>query len=176
MKLTHIPLHDLTLSDLNVRKSGVGNIDELVASIRSLGVIQPLLVRPLDDRFDVIAGQRRLAALTRLAEEGIAEPVPCTILEEGDDAKALEASLAENIQRLPMDELDQYAAFAELRGKGRTVEDIAAQFGVTERLVRQRLAIAHLDPRLLKLYREDAITGDTMRTLTMASKAQQKHG
>jgi len=174
MKLTHIPLHDLTLSDLNVRKSGVGNIDELVASIRSLGVIQPLLVRPLNDRFDVIAGQRRLAALTRLAEEGITDPVPCAILEDGDDAKAIEASLAENIQRLPMDELDQHAAFAELRGKGRSVEDIAAQFGVTERLVRQRLAIAHLDPRLLKLYREDAITGDTMRTLTMASKAQQK--
>lgn len=174
MKLTHIALSDLKPSDLNVRKSGVGNLDELIASIRSLGVLQPLLVREAGDKFEVIAGQRRLASVIRLSEEGEAEPVPCAILEDGDDATAIEASLAENIQRLPMSELDQYAAFAALRAKEQSVEDIAAHFGVTERLVKQRLAIANLDPRILRLYAEEAITGDTMRALTLATKGQQK--
>ncbi|WP_417729066.1 ParB/RepB/Spo0J family partition protein [Roseovarius sp.] len=174
MKLTHIALTDLKPSDLNVRKSGLGNLDDLIASIRALGVIQPLLVRQAHNGFEVIAGQRRLAALKKLAEEGEAEPVPCAILEDGDDALAIEASLAENIQRLPMTELDQYAAFAALRAKERTVEDIAAHFGVTERLVKQRLAIANLDHRILGLYEDEAVTSDTMRALTLATKGQQK--
>ena len=174
MKLTHIALSDLKPSDLNVRKSGLGSLDELIASIRNLGVLQPLLVRETASGFEVIAGQRRLAALTKLAAEGEAEAVPCAILEDGDDARAIEASLAENIQRLPMSELDQYAAFAALRAKERTVEDIAAHFGVTERLVKQRLAIANLDTRILKLYEDEALTSDTMRALTLATKGQQK--
>jgi ParB family chromosome partitioning protein len=174
MKLQHIALGDLKPSELNVRKSGIGDISDLVTSIKVLGILQPLLVREAGEGFEVIAGQRRLAAATKLAEEKEAEPVPCAVLEDGDDALAIEASLAENIQRLPMTELDQYAAFADLREKGRTVEDIAAHFGVTERLVKQRLAIANLDPRILKLYAEEAITADTMRALTLATKTQQK--
>jgi ParB family chromosome partitioning protein len=174
MKLKHIALGDLKPSDLNVRKAGTGDLAELASSIAALGILQPLLVRTHEEGFEVIAGQRRLAALNLLAEEGPSEPVPCMILEDGDDAKAIEASLAENIQRLPMDELDQYAAFADLRANGRTIEDIASHFGITERLVKQRLAIANLDDRILRLYREDAITGDTMRALTLATKSQQK--
>lgn len=174
MKLIHLNLNQLKPSPLNVRKSGIGNIEELIASIRALGVIQPLLVREKEGVFEVIAGQRRLAALTKLADEGLNEPVPCATLEDGDDAIAIEASLAENIQRLPMDELDQYAAFSDLREKGKTVEDIAAHFGVTERLVRQRLALANLNGGILKLYRADKVNAETMRTLTLASKAQQK--
>src|SRR5690606_45198 len=100
--------------------------NELKASIRSIGLIQPLLVRPNCEGFDVIAGQRRLRVLNELREElGAAEPVPCAILEDADDAVAIEASLAENLQRLPMDEIDQYEAFAALRRQNRTVAEIA---------------------------------------------------
>ena len=74
----------------------------------------------------MIAGQRRLLACRAIAaEDGAAEPVPCAILEDGDDAKAIEASLAENIARLPMDEIDQYEAFAAILAQGRSVADIA---------------------------------------------------
>jgi ParB family transcriptional regulator, chromosome partitioning protein len=174
MKLTHIALSDLKPSQHNVRKSGIGDLSTLAASIRSIGIIQPLLVRAIGAEFEVVAGQRRLAALTKLAEEGPTELVPCAVLEEGDDAIAIEASLAENIERLPMDEIDQYLAFEALRGKGRSIEDIASQFGITERLVKQRLAIANLDKRILALFRADEINGDTMRALTLATSAQQK--
>ncbi|MEO0384169.1 MAG: ParB/RepB/Spo0J family partition protein [Pseudomonadota bacterium] len=179
MKLTHLSLDHLKIAPVNVRKHGANDIADLVPSIRSLGLIQPLLVRPNcqptnGEGFEIIAGQRRFNALTKLAGEQEIEPVPCIIMEDGDDATAIEASLAENITRLPMDEIDQYKAFAALLKQGREVSDIALQFGVTERLVTQRLAIANLIDPILNAYRREDIGADTVRNLTMASKTQQK--
>jgi ParB family transcriptional regulator, chromosome partitioning protein len=175
MKLQHIELSKLKLSPINVRKHGGKDVDDLVASIRSLGVIQPLLVRPNCDGFEVIAGQRRLLACQALAQEtGKADPVPCAVLESGDDAVAIEASLAENVARLPMDEIDQYEAFAALTAQGRSIADIAGQFGVTELLVKRRLAIAELIDPILNAYRKGDIDAETLRQLTMATKTQQK--
>lgn len=174
MKLTHIDYAKLSVSPLNVRKSGAEDVDDLVLSIRSFGILQPLLVREIDGAFEVVAGQRRYRAYGVLVGEGLTEPMPCAVMEDGDDAKAIEASLAENLERLPMDDLDQYGAFAELVAKGRSIEDIASHFGITERMVRQRLALANLDKRILVLYRRDDIRADTLRILTLATKKQQK--
>lgn len=174
MKLTHLKLEDLKPAALNVRKIGGKRCDDLIPSIRAHGLLQPLLVRPNCEGYEIVAGQRRYHALTKLAENGESEPVPCIVMQDGDDAAALEASLAENIARLPMDEIDQYKAFAALVKRGREIADIAATFGVTERLVRQRLAIANLEAPILTLYRKDDIGADTLRILTMASRKQQK--
>ncbi|HBJ42930.1 MAG TPA: chromosome partitioning protein ParB [Hyphomonas sp.] len=175
MKLEFIELNQLKDSPINVRQHGGEDVSDLVPSIRSLGVIQSLLVRPNCEGFEVVAGQRRRKACQVIADEdGGFDPLPCIVLEDGDDAKAIEASLAENIARLPMDEVDQYKAFAALKAQGRSIADIAAHFGVTERLVNQRLAIANLHPPILNAYRTGDITSKTMRSLTMASKSQQK--
>lgn len=175
MKLQHINLDQLKLSKDNVRRHGGKEVADLVASIRSLGVIQPLLVRPNCEGFEVVAGQRRLRACQAIAEEtGHFDPVPCAVLDTDDDAVVIEASLAENVSRLPMDEVDQYRAFAALKAKGRTIEEIASGFGVTELLVRKRLAIASLIPPILTAYRKNEIDVATLRVLTMATRAQQK--
>lgn len=174
MKLTHLDLTELKLSSLNVRKKGGKGLDDLLPSIRSLGLIQPLLVRPNCEGFEIIAGQRRYHALLALKKEGIADPVPCAIMEDGDDAKAIEASLAENVARLPMDEIDQYKAFAALIDAGESIEGIASCYGVTERLVRQRLAIAGIIEPILNAYRREDIRPETLRALTMATKRQQQ--
>ncbi len=175
MKLTHLQLDQLKPASVNVRKRGGKDTGDLLPSIRSLGLLQPLLVRPNCEGFEIIAGQRRYHALSKLADEGTADPVPCIIMEDGDDAKAIEASLAENIARLPMDEIDQYKAFAALTKQGRSVEDIAAQFGVSSRLVTQRLAIANIIDPILNAYRRKEIDAQTLRILTMSTKRQQKH-
>ncbi|MBM1556229.1 ParB/RepB/Spo0J family partition protein [Sulfitobacter mediterraneus] len=174
MQLQHIKLENLKTASVNVRKVGGKDIADLEPSIRSLGLLQPLLVRPNCEGFEIIAGQRRYHALSKIAEDTTVEPVLCLIMEKGDDAKAVEASLAENIARLPMDEVDQYKAFAELVRKGQGVDDIALQFGVTTRLVKQRLAIANLLSPILTLYRKEEIGADTVRILTLATKKQQK--
>ena len=174
MQLTHIDYASLSVSPLNVRKYGAADVSDLVSSIRALGILQPLLVREKDGAFEVVAGQRRLKAYGILVDEGMAAPLPCAIMEQGDDAAAIEASLAENIRRLPMDEIDQYKAFAALVAAGRSVEDIVTHFDVSERLVKQRLALANLDKRILVLYRREEIRGETLRILTMATAKQQK--
>ncbi len=174
MKLQHINIENLKTANVNVRKKGGKEITDLLPSIRSLGLLQPLLVRPNCGGFEIIAGQRRYHALEKLAEEGEIEPVPCIIMDEQDNAKAIEASLAENIARLPMDEIDQYKAFAAMAKQGLSAEDIASQFGITERLVTQRLAIANLINPILTAYRNGDIHAGTIRILTMASKRQQK--
>ena len=183
MKLQHIEIDNLNTTALNVRKKGGKEIGDLVPSIRSLGVLQPLLVRPKTDGgdrsgYEIIAGQRCYHALKELARDGEIDPAhkqaPCIIMDEQDNAKAIEASLVENIARLPMDEIDQYKAFAALIKAGNSVDDIASQFGCSERLVQQRLAIANLISPILNAYRKEEISAGTIRSLTLATKARQK--
>jgi len=174
--LQHIPLADLEVSKLNVRKHGAKDIDSLAASIAAIGVIQPLLVRKNCEGFDVVAGQRRFLAARKLAAAAHphADPLPCMVLTADDDAAAIEASLAENIERLPMDEMDQYEAFARLRAKGLDEAGIASHFGVSEPIVRRRLALAKLDPGIRRLYRAGEIDAATLRLLTLATRERQK--
>lgn len=174
MKLEHLNLDQLKACPINVRKKGAKDVGDLTASIRAIGLIQPILVRQNCEGFEVVAGQRRFNALTALAAEGVAEPVPCIIMDKADDARAIEASLAENFIRLPMDEVDQYKAFAALAAKGKSAEEIASAYGVTVRMVQQRMAIANLAPRILKAYSEGKIDGETVRALTLATKAKQQ--
>ena len=89
MKLAHIDLQDLSLSPVNVRRKGGKDVADLIPSIRSLGIIQPLLVRSDGEGFEIVAGQRRYHALTALAQEGLADPVPCIVMDQGDDARAI---------------------------------------------------------------------------------------
>jgi ParB family transcriptional regulator, chromosome partitioning protein len=174
--LQHIPLADLKVSKLNVRKHGAKDIDSLAASIAAIGVIQPLLVRKNCEGFDVVAGQRRYLAARKLAaaEHSHADPLPCMVLAADDDAAAIEASLAENIERLPMDEMDQYEAFARLRAKGLDEAAIAGHFGISEQIVKRRLALAKLDPDIRRLYRADEIDAQTLHLLTLATRERQK--
>ena len=102
------------------------------------------------------------------------ETIPCIVMKKGDDAAAIEASLIENVARLPMDEMAQYEAFNRLIKEGRSIEDVANVFGVTEIMVKRRLAIANLLPKIRQLYTNDKIDGETLRALTLAGKQQQK--
>jgi len=69
MKLTHITLENLKTANVNVRKTGAKDVADLVPSIRSLGILQPLLVRPNCEGYEIVAGQRRYHALRTLADD-----------------------------------------------------------------------------------------------------------
>ena len=174
MTLEFIDLENLTVSPLNVRKYGAKDCADLVNSIRALGLLQPLLVLKTETGYDVVAGQRRLNACRSIAGEHDIEPLPCLVMTAQDDASAIEASLAENIERLPMDEVDQYKAFAKLVKEGRSPEDIAQSFGITARMVAQRLALGRLHGPILTAYRKNELHARDVRSLTMASMSQQK--
>jgi ParB family chromosome partitioning protein len=100
--------------------------------------------------------------------------LPCAIAADGDDADAMEASLIENVARAPMDELEEYEAFAKLLKQGRNVPDIAKTFGLTERYVKQRLALASLHTAIKDAYRNGDIEGEDLQLLAAATRRQQK--
>ena len=178
MQLTHIDIAKLSISALNMRHGRKApDTSDILPSIRARGVLVPLLVRPNGepDSYEIVAGRRRYFAAKVVAEEkGEIDPLPCAVIEAGDDAAALEASLIENIARLDPDEMSQYETFARLIKEGRSVAEIAATFGITERMVNQRLALANLLPKIRDLYRKEEIDAETIRHLTLASKTQQK--
>lgn len=178
MHLTHIEIGNLAVAAVNMRHGKKApDVSDILPSIRARGILVPLLVRPNGepDHFEIVAGRRRFFAAKTITEEGGAvEPLPCAVMEPGDDAAALEASLIENIARLDPDEMNQYETFARLVKEGRTVPEIAATFGITERWVNQRLALGNLLPKIRNAYRADEIDIETIRYLTLASKSQQQ--
>ena len=106
--------------------------------------------------FEIPAGGRRYRALELLVKQkrlAKIAPIPCVIREGGI---AEEDSLAENVQRAPLHPLDQFRAFFALREKGQSEEEIAAAFFVAVSVVKQRLRLASVSPRLLDVYAEDA--------------------
>jgi ParB family transcriptional regulator, chromosome partitioning protein len=170
MNIQMISLNSLVPSPANVRKTGVKiGIDELAASIAAHGLLQNLQVRPADDgKYHVVAGARRLAALKLLAKrKELAKDVDigCNVLDAEDDA---EISLAENEVRVAMHPADQFEAFKRLVDEGRSVEDVAARFGVTVLLVTQRLKLAGVSPRLMKLYRDEAMNLEQLMAFTVS--------
>ena len=172
-----VPLHYLSRDPVNVRRTDAeGEVASLADSIYAHGLQSPLSVR-LDDppedpsAYSVIAGGRRLAALRLLASSGrikTDEPVPCVLHRDGDDDAAVErASLAENLDRLPMNPVDQLEVFArQVNDRGVTDKQLAAQYGVKPLYVRQRLALARLSPKCLAKVREGKVTMETAEMLT----------
>jgi len=120
-----------------------GALQELVDSIRQHGVIQPLIVRQVDGRYELIAGERRWRAAQ---EAGLAQ-VP-VIVRHASDLEVLELSLIENLQRADLNPIEEAQAYARLAGEfGMRQEDIAQKVG------RSRAAVAN-SMRLLDLHHQ----------------------
>ncbi len=183
MKLDFIALDRLSVSKTNMRYAKrAPDVADILPSVRRRGVLQPVVVRPngAPGAFEIVAGARRFTAARIVADEraaageaGPPEPLPCAILDGGDDADAIEASLIENIARLDADEVTQWATFTRLVKEGRSIEDVAATFGLPDLTIRRVLALGNLLPRIRKMYAGEEIDRATVRHLTLASKRQQ---
>lgn len=158
-----IPLNKLKKSPKNARKTphSEASIEAYAASIAAKGILQNLVVEPEMDTdgattgfyFVTIGEGRRLAQLLRVKRKEIkkTEAIRC-IIDTANDPH--EISLDENVTRENMHPADQFEAFkklAEERGFG--AEEIAARFGVTAHIVRQRLRLSAVSPRLIEAYR-----------------------
>ncbi|GGJ65172.1 ParB/RepB/Spo0J family partition protein [Deinococcus aquiradiocola] len=146
-KVTSAPLVSLRASPLNPRKAfEPGSIAELAESILHKGLMQNLVVRRGDqpNTYEVIAGGRRLKALTLLADAGRIPPlfdVPVR-LAALTDLEALQLATAENVERRSMSPLEEADAFLGMVTLGATPEDIALKFGFGQKTVEQRLLLA----------------------------------
>lgn len=150
----------LCRSPSNVRKKAPTGIEELAITIEAKGLMQNLVAhaikgsRAKQPKLGVCAGQRRLAALDLLFAQGKItkdHPVPVKVVSE---AEAVAASLLEN-QHEAMHPADQCEAFRMLAEEGKSIEYIAALFKISPLMVRRRLKLANVSPKLLDLFRND---------------------
>jgi ParB family chromosome partitioning protein len=160
MELKHIDIANLSVSPVNMRgQKRAPDLTNILPSVRARGVLVPLIVRQngSPDSYEIVAGKRRYhAALAVGAEGGGIEELPCAVIEAGDDAAALEASLIENIARLDPDEVTRWETFTRLIREGRSTEDISLTFGLTELQVKRTLALGNLLPRIRLLRRQSS--------------------
>jgi ParB family chromosome partitioning protein len=113
-------------------------LQELAASIKEHGVLQPILVRPAGDTFEIIAGERRWRA-SKLAGK---ETIPA-IVERFDDATALEIALIENLQREDLSPLDEAVIYKKMTGElGYSIRQLASKLGKDKGYVENRLRLA----------------------------------
>ncbi len=170
MQTLEIPLCKLLAWNDNVRVTGVEEgIGELADSIAAVGLLQGLVVKKeARGKYAVIAGRRRLMALSRLVEHGKVKPtmpVPCRIAPK--DADLPEISLTENVVRVPMHPADEFEAFQRLIDAGKSVADVAARFGVTEAVVLRRIALARVSPVLISKYRNGELNLELLQAFTL---------
>jgi len=119
-------------------------LEELVDSIRQRGIIQPLIVRPVNSRFELIAGERRWRAAK---EVGLAEAP--AIVRQATDLEVLELSLIENLQRADLNPIEEAQAYARLAGEfGMRQEDIAQKVGKSRASVANAMRLLDLDPQV----------------------------
>ena len=131
-------------------------LQELAASIREHGVLQPILVRPAGDDFQIIAGERRWRA-SKLAGK---ETIPA-IVERFDDATALEIALIENLQREDLSPLDEAIIYKKMTDElGYSIRNLAGKLGKDKGYVenRLRLATAPEDVREMVATRYDTLS------------------
>jgi ParB family transcriptional regulator, chromosome partitioning protein len=160
-----IPIEFLRPNPRNPRRNfSEESLDELAASIKEKGVIQPLLARPLAeiaDAYEIIAGERRWRAAQRA---GLHE-VPIVSF-EADDRQALELAIIENVQRADLDPLEEAAGYERLGDEFLyTQADLAKVIGKSRSHVSNCLRLLKLPERTKSLLREGTISAGHARVL-----------
>jgi len=171
-----IPIEDIEPNPAQPRQA-LGDLLELTASIREKGVLEPLLVRKVGGRFEIIAGERRFRAAL---EAGLSE-LPC-IVRESSDAEMMELALVENLQRkdlTPFEEADglkvlaekygyTHESMAEKLGKSRSSITESLSLGAMPEEVRQRCRLADIQSKsvLIQVVRQ----GDREKMLGLVER------
>ena len=144
---------------------------ELADSIREQGIVQPLIVRPVGEAFELIAGERRWRAAQML---GLAEaPV---LVREADDRVALELALIENLQRENLNPIEEAQGYAQLIDQFQLTQEMAAaKVGRSRVVVANSLRLLKLDPEVQAQVRDSRLSvGHAKVILGLANTAQQR--
>jgi ParB family chromosome partitioning protein len=133
----------------NQPRQVMGDLSELIASIAEKGILEPLLVRPRGDRFQIIAGERRYQAAVQVGLEEL--PV---IVREVDDNEIVELALIENLQRKDLTPFEEAEALAGLADQcGYTHEDLARKLGKSRTAITESLALNGMPEEVRNLCR-----------------------
>jgi ParB family chromosome partitioning protein len=152
----NLPLVNLMESPNNPRRTFEQSaLNELAESIKTHGILAPLVVRPVGQHFEIVAGARRY----RAAQLAGLDSAPVRIVEL-NDAQALETSIVENLQRRdvhPLDEAQGFAALMRLEEPKYSIEQIAAKCGKSPSYIAARLRLVELAPQVAEAFAKDEI-------------------
>jgi ParB family chromosome partitioning protein len=133
----------------------------LSASIKELGVLQPVLVRPVGDEFELVAGERRWRAAKRAGLQSI----PAIVRDTTDDA-SLEQALVENLHREDLNPLEEAAAYQQLLEDFKlTHEELAARVGKSRAAISNTLRLFQLPPGIQRLVADAQLSAGHARAL-----------
>jgi len=162
LKFEEIPTAAIRPNTRQPRRSfPEAGIRELAASIREVGILQPLVVRSTDSGFELIAGERRL----RAAREAGLDRVP-VLIRHAEDNESMELALIENLQRENLNPLETAAAYqALMEGFGLTKEQLASRLGKSRAAVTNTLRIAQLPDSIQAMLLDGKLTEGHARTI-----------
>lgn len=146
-------------------------LEELAQSIRQQGLLQPVLLRPVDGGYELVAGERRFRAAQRA---GLSE-IPA-VVREVDDRTALELALIENLQRTDLDPIEEARAYERLsRQFGLTQEEIAARVGKHRSTIANTMRLLRLPEEIQREIAAGRLTaGHARALLAVASPEEQR--
>lgn len=167
-KRTHqVDVQELRVSSFQPRKRvDEAAIAELAASIAEKGVLQPLLVRPVADGYEIVAGERRFRAAQRAGLSSV--PV---VVREFDDRETLEVAIVENLQREDLTPVEEARAFKQLLDFGLTQEGVADAVGKSRSAVANTLRLLQLPEKALEALDEGVITAGHARAVLSQPEA-----
>lgn len=144
-------------------------LKELSESIRQHGIIQPLVLRRLGDKYEIIAGERRFKASTMAG----LRTVPA-IISNIDDDKSAEIALVENIQRRNLTPIEEAKSYKNLLDRGyMTQEQLAEKMGVSQSSIANKLRLLNLAPEVQDALLQEKISERHARSLLSLSKEEQ---
>ncbi len=148
----------------------MGDLAELIASIAEKGILEPLLVRPRGDRFQIVAGERRYQAATQV---GLRElPV---VVREVDDTEVIELALIENLQRKDLTPFEEAEALHGLADRcGYTHEDLARRLGKSRTSITESLALQGMPAEVRTLCRLADITAKSLLLQIVRQETREK--
>lgn len=138
-------------------------LNDLAASIKANGVVQPILVRQKNQVYEIVAGERRW----RAAQRAELKKIPA-VVREVEDSRALEIALVENIQRQELNPIEEAKAFSKLIDNiGITQEELSERIGKSRTVIATYLRFLKLPTDLQKLLEEEKISAGHARALLM---------
>ncbi len=161
-ELLHIPVDQIDANPFQPRREfDPAEIAALADSLRQHGMLQPIIVRPVEDRFQLIAGERRL----RAAIEAQLHEIPARIMEL-DDQRVSELAMVENLQREDLNAMEKATAFRQyLDSYGGTQEELAGRLGLDRSTVSNLLRLLDLPEEVREGVRNKKITQGHARAL-----------
>lgn len=148
------------------------SLDELANSIKTYGVLQPIIVNKKEDYYEIVAGERRWRAAKKA---GLTE-MPCIIKDDITEKSNKEIALIENLQRVDLNPIDKAKGLKELIDDyGMTQKELADSIGISRSNIANSVRILNLDPRVIELAQDGKLTEGHCRNLVMIDDPEKQY-